>query len=288
MKPVIVRYTIESAFTPSRSGTRRCMTPDIVDWIRWAGRVALACGALACGDDGRTPASTAAGAGSGAQDGAGGAATAGDGAPAAGAAAGVGGVGAAGVSGAVSAGRSGGGSGAGGGSGSGSGGAGSGSGSGSGGMGGASGMDGTAGASSARCDAAGLDWRSANKTHYTSYPDPGSAECIQYNGCTWAGQFAACDGQMPESWVQSHDIAALFPLGDYAGHDLCLRSGSSTLVVTAIDTCGDDDCGGCCTKNKGDADALVDLESYTDDRWGVADGAIEWADLGPNPDACSP
>jgi hypothetical protein len=104
----------------------------------------------------------------------------------------------------------------------------------------------------------------------------------------WAGQFAACDDTMPEEWVAAHEIVALFPLGDYARHDLCLRAGSKTIVVTAIDTCGDSDCDGCCTENKGDADALVDIESYTDERWGVPDGAIEWADLGPNPDACQP
>ena len=28
-------------------------------------------------------------------------------------------------------------------------------------------------------------------------------------------------------------------------------------------------------------DALVDLESYTNARWGLDDGIIEWADLGP-------
>jgi hypothetical protein len=149
------------------------------------------------------------------------------------------------------------------------------------------GATGTGGASTERCNDASLVWLSANKTHYTSYPDPGSAECIQYNGCTWAGLFAACDGKMPESWVASHDIVALFPLGSYADHDLCLRAGSSTIVVTAIDTCGDSDCGGCCTENKGTADALVDIESYTDARWGVPDGPIEWADLGLNPNACN-
>jgi hypothetical protein len=152
---------------------------------------------------------------------------------------------------------------------------------------GSGGSAGAGGASTARCDDSGLVWKTANKTHYTSYPDPGSAECIQYNGCTWAGLFAACNDKKPESWVASHDIVALFPLGAYADHDLCLRSGASKIVVTAIDTCGDSDCNGCCTQNKGSADALVDVESYTDARWGVPDGPIEWADLGLNPNACN-
>jgi hypothetical protein len=100
--------------------------------------------------------------------------------------------------------------------------------------------------------------------------------------------FAACSGKMPESWVASHNIVALFPLGNYADHDLCLRArGANDIVVTAIDTCGDSDCNGCCTQNKGTADALVDIESYTDARWGVPDGPIEWADLGLNPNACN-
>ncbi|HMA95418.1 MAG TPA: hypothetical protein VKP30_22170 [Polyangiaceae bacterium] len=125
-------------------------------------------------------------------------------------------------------------------------------------------------------------WKSANKTNYTSYPDPGSEECIVYNGCEWAGQFAACSDTKPETWVASHNIVAAFPdFGSLELHDLCLRKGSKTIVVTVLDTCGDSDCSGCCTKNKGSADQLIDVESYTDARWGVSDGPIEWADLGP-------
>ncbi len=149
--------------------------------------------------------------------------------------------------------------------------------------GGASGGAGTAGAASTdRCNAAGLTWKTAQKTWYTSYPDPGSEECIKYNGCTWAGQFSACDGKLPEAWVASHNIVAAFP--DYdtlALHDLCLKSGNKTLIVTVLDTCGDDDCDGCCTENKGSADELIDLESATNERWGLDDGKIQWADLGP-------
>jgi len=64
-------------------------------------------------------------------------------------------------------------------------------------------------------------------------------------------------------------------------HDLCLRKGQNTIVVTVLDTCADSDCSGCCRQNKGSAAELIDIESYTDARWGVPDGAIEWADLGP-------
>lgn len=137
------------------------------------------------------------------------------------------------------------------------------------------------------CNNPELVWKTGRKTHYISYPDPGSEECVVYNGCMWAGQFAHCSGVRPESWVASHDIAAVFPDDALAGHDICLRSGDRLMVVTVIDTCGDSDCDGCCTRNKGDADALVDLESYTNQRWGLPDGAVEWADLGPNPSACT-
>ncbi|ATB42947.1 hypothetical protein CYFUS_008426 [Cystobacter fuscus] len=132
------------------------------------------------------------------------------------------------------------------------------------------------------CDAPGLVWKTANKTNYTSYPDPGSEECTKYNGCTWAGQFAACSGKKSEAWVAAHNIAAVFPnMNALKLHDICLKSGTKTMVVTVLDTCADSDCSGCCTQNKGDADALIDLESYTNARWGLPDGRIQWADLGP-------
>lgn len=131
------------------------------------------------------------------------------------------------------------------------------------------------------CDDPSLVWRSGNKTHYESYPDPGSPECTEFNGCEYLGEFAACENTMPESWVMAHDIAAVFPLDDLALHRLCLRRGNATIVVTVIDTCADSDCDGCCTENRGGADALIDLEIYTDARFGIEDGPLEWADLGP-------
>jgi len=133
-----------------------------------------------------------------------------------------------------------------------------------------------------RCYSQDLVWRTANKTNYTSYPDPGSEECIEYNGCQWAGWFAGCGNQKSEAWVAAHNIAAAFPDFDVLRlHDLCLRNESQMIVVTVFDTCGDSDCNGCCTQNLGNADQLIDLESYTNERWGVPDGQIEWADLGP-------
>ena len=134
-----------------------------------------------------------------------------------------------------------------------------------------------------RCLAAGLDWRSGSLTEFESYPDPGSEECVEFSGCEYVGEFAACAGKKSEEWVAAHHIAAVFPDFDaLALHDLCLRAGDSYLVVTVLDACSDDDCDGCCTENLGDAEQLVDLEKYTLAAWGVEDGGgVEWADLGP-------
>lgn len=137
-------------------------------------------------------------------------------------------------------------------------------------------------ASAVGCDTPGLIWKSANKTNYTSYPEPGSDECIKYSGCLYEGQFAACNDTKSLAWVQAHNIVSAFPdLATLKLHDLCLKSGNKTIVVTVYDTCGDSDCDGCCTQNKGNKDELIDLESFTDQRFGVSDGAIQWADLGP-------
>jgi hypothetical protein len=148
--------------------------------------------------------------------------------------------------------------------------------------GGSAGSTGSGGGATAGCDTTpGLVWKTANKTNYTSYPVAGSAECIEYSGCMYEGDFAACDHETLD-WVKIHNIVAVFPdLGTLKLHDLCLKSGNKTIVVTAIDECGDNDCDGCCTENKGNKDELIDVESFTNDRWGVDDGPIQWADMGP-------
>ena len=138
------------------------------------------------------------------------------------------------------------------------------------------------------CASPGLVWHTANKTNYTSYPEPGSEECIKYSGCKYQGQFSACgDERKSLAWVKAHNIAAFFPLGRMSLHNLCLRAGSRTMEVTVYDTCGDSDCNGCCTRNRGSAAALIDLESFTNARFGVPDGRIEWADLGLARASCS-
>jgi hypothetical protein len=99
----------------------------------------------------------------------------------------------------------------------------------------------------------------------------------------YAGMFAACPGTEPQSWVMSHNIVAVYPdFGSLQLHDLCLKDPSGqTIVVTVYDECSNSDCSGCCTMNKGSADELIDVESYTYARFNNSDTLIQWADLGP-------
>jgi hypothetical protein len=126
-----------------------------------------------------------------------------------------------------------------------------------------------------------LEWRQANLTWFTSWPDPGSEECEEYNGCTWAGYFAFVDGQRSEEWVSQHDIAAVHSrdAGEYALKTLRLRQGGREIDVVVYDMCSDSDCDGCCTRNASETGFLIDLESYTMERFGSGDGIVEWACL---------
>lgn len=124
----------------------------------------------------------------------------------------------------------------------------------------------------------GTEWKSANLTTYTSYPDPGSEECIAYNGCTWAGQFAGLDGVQSEEWVRSNNIAAVHSKDFDAmnGKTLRIRQDGKVIDATVYDMCSDDDCGGCCTQNLGGDGYLIDLEKYTAERFGSSAGIVEF------------
>jgi hypothetical protein len=124
-----------------------------------------------------------------------------------------------------------------------------------------------------------LTWRLANLTNFTSYPEPGSEECEEFNGCTWAGHFAFVDGQQSEAWVMSHNIAAVHADdGDaYALRTLRVRDEDRTIDVVVYDVCSDADCDGCCTRNASETGFLIDLESYTAERFGTWHGVVEWA-----------
>lgn len=138
------------------------------------------------------------------------------------------------------------------------------------------------------CRRGDLEWRTGRKTWFESYPDPNSDECTQNNGCKWAGKFAGCGQKMSEQWVMEHNIVAAYPdFRDLRLHDLCLRYGDNYIIVTVYDTCADSDCSGCCSRNQGDTDQLIDMEKYTNLRWDVkpdGNATIEWADLGPSQD----
>lgn len=159
------------------------------------------------------------------------------------------------------------------------------------GSGGASGTGGAAGGgtstggtqSSTGGDGSDLVWQQANLTWYTSYPDPNSEECIEYNGCTWAGYFAALDGQQTEEWVQENNIAAVHSkdFEMYELKTLRLRQNGKEIDVKVYDMCADSDCDGCCTTNatQNGLNFLIDIESFTKERFGSGDGIVEFTCL---------
>lgn len=127
-------------------------------------------------------------------------------------------------------------------------------------------------------DAGSSTWRLANLTNFTSYPEPGSEECEDFGGCDWAGYFAFVDGQQTEAWVMSHNIAAVHSddADAYALKTLRLRGDGNEIDVVVYDMCSDSDCDGCCTRNRAETGFLIDLESYTAERFGMWHGIVEW------------
>lgn len=147
-------------------------------------------------------------------------------------------------------------------------------------------------------------WKKATATYYYSYPkccpdspvyDPKAdkAECSDFSGCKYMGKFAAFgDSAKPLDWVKSNNIAALFEVGQtgstwsskWKNKKIQVKNPNTGKVmdVTVVDTCGDGDCGGCCTANaRKNGGTLVDLEYHTAARfWGSStfDGVapIEW------------
>lgn len=124
-------------------------------------------------------------------------------------------------------------------------------------------------------------WYKANLTHYTSYPEKNSEECIDYNGCKWAGYFAGLEGAQPEYWVKNNNIVAVHSKdwGRLKGKSLTLRQGESNIDVIVYDLCSDEDCDGCCTTNLGGDGFLIDIEKYTMERFGSGSGIVEWREI---------
>ncbi|MCK9523366.1 MAG: hypothetical protein M0R76_10045 [Proteobacteria bacterium] len=136
-------------------------------------------------------------------------------------------------------------------------------------------------------DPGNLTWRKANLTWFESYPDPGSPECIQYNGCHWSGYFAYFPTeQKSEAWVAANNIIAVHQkdFEAYKGKTLRLRQGANTIDARVYDLCSDSDCGGCCTRNANynGHNFLIDVEIYTYNRMGAIHGEVEWACLDCN------
>ena len=90
-------------------------------------------------------------------------------------------------------------------------------------------------------------WNKANLTWYTSWPEPGSEECEDYNGCTWAGWFAGLDEQQTEEWVSEHNIIAIHEKDwdTYKLKTFRLRKSGHTIDAVVYDMCSDSDCDGC-------------------------------------------
>ena len=130
----------------------------------------------------------------------------------------------------------------------------------------------------------GLVWHKASLTEFESYPDPGSEECVKYNGCAYVGEFAFVNGKQSESWVKAHNIAAVHSKdsGKYKLKTLRLQKNGQQIDVTVYDECTDSDCSGCCTENAQPSGFLIDLEKYTAQRFGGADGQVDWACLDCN------
>lgn len=122
------------------------------------------------------------------------------------------------------------------------------------------------------------EWRSAALTNYDSYPDPGSLECVKYNGCKWAGQFYGVQGKKSEDWVARTNIAAVHQKHwrRYGGKSLRLRQSGREIIVEVLDMCSDSDCNGCCSNNLGGDGYLIDIEKYTMKRFGSGSGEVKF------------
>lgn len=139
--------------------------------------------------------------------------------------------------------------------------------------------------SSTTTAAADTIWNKANLTWYISWPDPGSEECVKYNGCQWAGYFAGLENQQTEEWVSQHNIISIHEKDwdKYMLKTFRLRQNGRYIDAVVYDKCSDSDCDGCCTQNAGQLGFLIDIESYscerlTGDKEGC-DGVVEWVCL---------
>jgi len=129
----------------------------------------------------------------------------------------------------------------------------------------------------------GSKWRTANITTYSSYPDSNDPQCSTADACPWMGQFKAVSEKMSYDDVKNTNIVAVdksnYPALE--NKDICIvqddgQGGERKITAKVIDVCADSDCDGCCSTNKGDKDALLDLERFTMKRFGSHSGEAKW------------
>jgi hypothetical protein len=87
-----------------------------------------------------------------------------------------------------------------------------------------------------------------------------------YSACSYTGQFAYIGYKSPD-YVKNNSLISFFStFGDnasFGGKTIQISAGGKTITALIADTCGDSDCGGCCTKNAGSSGYLVDMEINT-------------------------
>ena len=149
------------------------------------------------------------------------------------------------------------------------------------------------------------EWKKGTATFYNSYPpccqgepnyDPKAStnECNEYSGCKYKGAFAGVKGKLSFDEVKNRNIVAFYDDHNQAGKnggewwnknvrgrkiEIRHPTTGKTMVVEALDTCGNGDCGGCCSKNsKKGGGYLLDLEWYTSERFfgKPQNGPLEW------------
>lgn len=122
-----------------------------------------------------------------------------------------------------------------------------------------------------------LPWKKAFLTGYSSYPPPGSKECIEYSGCKWAGQFAYVPGKWSEEKVKETNIVSVYVIGfgdagPYKNKIMAIMDPdtSNTIIANVLDTCADSDTpNNDCSRNakKSPDGVLIDMEKYTAERF---------------------
>lgn len=124
----------------------------------------------------------------------------------------------------------------------------------------------------------GTEWRSANLTYYSSYPDPNDFECRTASECPWMGKFKGVQDKQPESWVKQNNIIAVHSR-DYEwlkGKTIKIKQDEKEINATVYDECSDADCKGCCSANLGNENFLIDMEKNTMLRFGNHYGSVQW------------